>query len=179
MDLPRVSARPAAPVRCQQSRHRRIRPVARRAAGRAPRPAWHSWVISPRSAARPEGTAQLADLGLRGIARIRGLAVVPQRVGQPVGADPRATVQGQQGTLLGARTGVTTPSCAASSSPKSCTAATPPHGQSRADGRFSFATALAGRLSAATVPPQAGCASFIRRPHIERRTRRLRRRSST
>jgi len=29
MDLPRVPARPAAPVRCQQSRHRR-RPVSRR-----------------------------------------------------------------------------------------------------------------------------------------------------
>ena len=54
---------------------------------------------------RPEGTAQLADLRLQGVGRVRRLPVAPQHVDQPVGADrlpPLQRQQGQQGPLLGA-----------------------------------------------------------------------------
>ena len=44
------------------------------------------------------------------------------------------------------------------------TSTIPPYGQSPCRWPVSFATALAVRLSAATVPPQARCASFIPRP---------------
>ena len=53
----------------------------------------------------PEGTAQLADLRLQGVGRVRRLPVAPQHVDQPVGADrlpPLQRQQGQQGPLLGA-----------------------------------------------------------------------------
>ena len=55
--------------------------------------------------ARPEGTAQLADLGLQGVSRLRRQPVTPQRVDQPVGTDRLAAMQrqqSQQGPLLGA-----------------------------------------------------------------------------
>ena len=45
----------------------------------------------------PEGAAQLADLGLQGVGRVRGLPVAPQHVDQPVGADRLPRPQGQQG----------------------------------------------------------------------------------
>ena len=54
--------------------------------------------------ARPEGTAQLADLGLQGVDRVRRQPVTPQHVDQPVGTDRLAPVQrqqSQQGPLLG------------------------------------------------------------------------------
>ena len=59
---------------------------------------------------RSEGAAQLADLSLQGVGRIRRLPVAPQLVDQPVGADrlpPLERQQGQQGPLLGAAPGVT------------------------------------------------------------------------
>ena len=46
---------------------------------------------------RPEGTAQLADLRLQGIGRVRRLPVAPQQVDQPVGADRLPPLQRQQG----------------------------------------------------------------------------------
>ena len=52
----------------------------------------------------PEGAAQLADLGLQGVGRVRRLPVAPQHVDQLVGADrlPRPQrQQGQQRPLLG------------------------------------------------------------------------------
>ena len=55
--------------------------------------------------ARPEGTAQLADLGLQGVSRFRRLPVTPQHVNQPVSTDRLAAMQRQQSQqcpLLGA-----------------------------------------------------------------------------
>ena len=55
--------------------------------------------------ARSQGAAQLADLGLQRVSRVRRLPVTPQRVDQPVGADRLAAMQRQQGQqrpLLGA-----------------------------------------------------------------------------
>ena len=55
--------------------------------------------------ARPESTAQLADLGLQGVSRIRRQPVTPQHVDQPVGTNRLAAMQreqSQQGPLLGA-----------------------------------------------------------------------------
>ena len=46
---------------------------------------------------RPEGAAQLADLGLQGVGRVGRLPVAPQHVDQPVGADRPPRPQGQQG----------------------------------------------------------------------------------
>jgi hypothetical protein len=46
---------------------------------------------------RLEGAAQLADLGLQGVGRVRRLPVVPQHVDQPVRADRLASLQGQDG----------------------------------------------------------------------------------
>ena len=54
---------------------------------------------------RPEGAAQLTDLGLQGVGRVGRLPVAPQHVDQPVSADrppPLQRQQGQQGPLLGA-----------------------------------------------------------------------------
>ena len=54
---------------------------------------------------RPEGTAQLADLGLQGVSRVRRLPITPQHVDQPVGTNRLAAMQrkqSQQGPLLGA-----------------------------------------------------------------------------
>ena len=54
---------------------------------------------------RAEGTAELADLCLQGIGRIRRLPVLPQRIDEPFGPDrlsPMQRQQGQQGPLFGA-----------------------------------------------------------------------------
>ncbi len=54
--------------------------------------------------AGPEGAAQLADLGLQRVGRVRRLPAAPQHVDQAVSADRLATMQrqqGQQGPLLG------------------------------------------------------------------------------
>jgi NADPH:quinone reductase-like Zn-dependent oxidoreductase len=50
-----------------------------------------------------DGKAQLADLRLQGVGRVRRLPVAPQHVDQPVGADRLPSLkrqQGQQGPLL-------------------------------------------------------------------------------
>ena len=118
-----------------------------------------------------EGTTQLTDLGLQGVDRVGHLPVTPQRVDQQVCADrlsPMKRQEGQDRSLLGARTGTGTPPATTSNSPKNFTSTHPPYDHRPRPAPEQPPTALRSGLSATGSPTSGPRRTLFQNPRASR-----------